>query len=413
MPISRHADFRGHSGSLALCTRSARFLRSCVIGGPGSPGRNLMERYAFWIFVAFGLAFGGSMEWLKRSAPAPIRALKIEAPSDLVDQGSPTPRSQPEPAASEEAENEAVADTGPAIPSIQDAVKLAEAAAKKDAKKDAKKNAKKKKKEDEAKKDAVIPAYFPPPPPPSSPPTPDSQAAAGAGAIVQATRRVGAPTGSGAGAGAPRNQRTRAEWIRYLLDKPESARVDEFVRAYRERSVDRETFYSVVQEMTRDSRPEIRQLGLGALAGTPSELSFLALAAIQKNASNAEESARAQTYLRAYGTQRNLSLLANVLDSEVDESANLQAMEILKSSASTNLLGPSGRVPVAGGAPVSTGTQTGLSQTQRQSMARQYASFATMLTNLSRAYRSPQLRTAATETASQLRNALAAGGYSA
>ena len=371
-----------------------------------------MERYAFWIFIAVGLAFGGSMEWLKRSAPAPIRAMKIEAPSDLVEQPSPSRRSQPETVEAEEVETEAAVDTGPAIPSIQDAVKLAEAAAKKDAKKDPKKNAKKKKKEDEAKKEPVIPAYFPPPPP-QLPPTPDSQTTASPGAIAQTTRRVGAPVGGGAGAGAPRNQRTRAEWERYLLDKPESARVDEFVRAYRDRSVDRETFYGVVQDMTRDSRPEIRQLGLGALAGTPSELSFLALAAVQKNASNPEESARAQTYLRAYGTQKNLPLLANVLDSEVDESANLQAMEILKSSASTNLLGPAGRVPVAGGAPVSTGTQTGLSQTQRQSMARQYASFATMLTNLSRAYRSPQLRTAATETASQLRNALAAGGYSA
>lgn len=124
------------------------------------------------------------------------------------------------------------------------------------------------------------------------------------------------------------------DWEKKLLATPDAAATASFVQAFNSGNVTSSNFYRIVDLMLKDSRPEMKSLGVVALGSTPSVGSFNALAGLLKTeASGSALRAKIDEYLNQYMNLTNLDVLETILRASTSAFNVLLAMDKVDSSA--------------------------------------------------------------------------------
>jgi hypothetical protein len=365
-------------------------------------GKRRMDLKRFALFLLFGLAFGGGMEWLKRSAPEPIHKFHLDVP-DLLPLRPRHARAVAKPALPKLETMAGLAAPIPAAPIA--AVAKPAPAGKPSAKKPAKKDDKDKKKKEEGAQATAV----------GQVPAPDAAKKDGTPAADSGAPDSGAyyPPANPADS-LPHSLQ---EWEAYILAGPNLTRVQFLVSQFQSGLVSPSIYYAVVQAMLGDGRQEMRHLGLFALEQTPSEPSFAMLAIFVDSGVDNQDRLEAQADLNEYGAGSRLGILAAALEATGNVNVNFEAMAVLKTSFTQTISKlaltsvPSGTAtPVS--SPSTSQKASGLTITQREGIAKQYASLATILAGLAASYPSASLRSAALMTEKQIRAGLVAAGFS-
>lgn len=145
-----------------------------------------------------------------------------------------------------------------------------------------------------------------------------------------APQRQGAAAASGYGAlGA-----ASIDWEKKLLTNPDTAATTSFIQSYLGGRVSSSRFYKITDSMLKDSRPEMRSLGLLALGSTPSVPSFNSLTALLKT-ENSTSALRPKIdeYLNKYMDLENLDVLASVLNASTSAFNVVVAIDKVDASA--------------------------------------------------------------------------------
>ena len=139
---------------------------------------------------------------------------------------------------------------------------------------------------------------------------------------------------------------SQQEWERKLLNQPDSAATNSFVKAFKSGSVSQDVFYSVVGKMIGDPRENMKLLGVAAAGQVQSYQSFnLLVTAITKNAQSSQTAQAAQTQLNKYAKMEYESVLETVLRTAGPAQADVYATTLIGTIAtqlSSTIHGTSG-----------------------------------------------------------------------
>jgi len=155
-------------------------------------------------------------------------------------------------------------------------------------------------------------------------------------------------TGSGPIAGAPgpainNDKKKKAEeeeenlntvefWEKPIFIDEDPTAVRKLVDNYQIKKVSGNVFYTVVSEMNHDERPQIRTLGIDALASTPSAKSFTQLTWVKHNDTEADLRNLAITQLTGYTDVSRLNYVVSTLGMNKDQNVSIEALRTLTSS---------------------------------------------------------------------------------
>jgi len=382
-------------------------------------GVQIMQRNQFWIFICVGLICGVMIEIMKAPAASHVRLIALKKFEAFLDEGSPVivadnnapvfhrkiPAPRP-PVRVAQAEAEPVAAKPVAVkpvasPTPIDAKKKAEEDKKKAEEKKKKDEEEKKKKDEQSAKEkeeleaqqqleqqqqAQIDAEKA---------SADAKAAAAALDTPGNAQQGAAKGAQSTATNSAQTSETVAQWEAYLTQNPSLAKTTQFVQYYKSRKISATTFYVVVNDVLDNSQASIRQQGVQALSLAPSAHSFTALSDEANKETDATTKAQAEQDLQSYATVQNVTYLGPVITGS-DAAAALQAIDILKLSADTNL-----------GNPISTTSQGGSTTVSAATLSESYNPFIADLTQVAQsASANASLRSMATETLSDLRSLL-------
>jgi hypothetical protein len=105
------------------------------------------------------------------------------------------------------------------------------------------------------------------------------------------------------------------EWRMRILRSPTKSTMNEFVLAFQTGQVTKTVFYQVIEELMRDSSPEVQRLSVYGLAATPS-FDSLRLLLVHKDDLSGEAGPMLKVALEAYAKPDKLALLGSALRSE-------------------------------------------------------------------------------------------------
>ena len=145
---------------------------------------------------------------------------------------------------------------------------------------------------------------------------------------------------------------TEKEWEALILGQPNKKNVEKLVKYYLTKVVKEDVFYSIIEKMLKDSRSQMQDLAVQALAATPSSKSFATLVTVAyEGTADASVKTNAQRYLLNYSRANHLPALRAALQNPASTSTTqLEALRLLNIA----LQGPS----TAPQTPGSTGSPT-------------------------------------------------------
>lgn len=153
---------------------------------------------------------------------------------------------------------------------------------------------------------------------------------------------------------------SESQWAALVLREPDHSKTKKMVEYYQSRLIKANVFYAIVDKMLLDSRPKMQQLGVMALAATPSAPSFEALAEYASSeAADSTMKTKANEALAKYSTVVYVKVLAAVLTSTQSKVAAVEAHRRLRAAVELAL-----KTPVTGGAPGANPTQASVAQIQ-------------------------------------------------
>ncbi len=318
-----------------------------------------MERKAFWTLIGIGVAFGITMELMKGAFPGndKIRNMTDGFEQEIVDDpinlskarlgrlkgatnttASLPPRIKSEtridnPAGQLAQVGGIAPPTNPVSGTITAAkqAKLAKAAVKKKKADEKKKLAKKKKKkkkidgteleegqnEDDESEDKMA--------------EDETEVAARRSSPVSPAAPVAPPN-------KDNDLKTVEEWKKLVLFTPDEKVTNQLIEAYQLKKISADNFYSIVQEMLKDSRPDMKHQGVRALGQTPSARSFVELTGVVDSEQGVSKiKSQAQYYINTYSELRYVHLLASVLRYPDAPSAWYEAIKRVRISVERNL----------------------------------------------------------------------------
>lgn len=314
-----------------------------------------MERNQFWIFLGLGLAVGACLEFMKSPNNQPVRLAGFTQFETLLEEGKAVHVEEViKPAAKSRSTKdieeivpqkiaaidlppvlngqpvEGTAAEKPAPPMTDEEKKKKEEEEKKKkelAKKKRLKEKKKKAREEIRKQREALEAEAKA----KEEAEKEKKSDDGEAAVMQpgpALPMIGQITNDGL-------PKTVPEWEAYLMKDVDFERMAKFVKLYQTGTVKPEVFYPVIESMLQDSRPKIRSLAVVGLTSTPSTQSFTTLighrndadSGIRKNIGSA---------ISSYAQLENLKFLIPIITTPGDSAPIIEAIQILKRSATTN-----------------------------------------------------------------------------
>jgi len=206
---------------------------------------------------------------------------------------------------------------------------------------------------------------------------------------------------------------TLREWEEILLRDPDLQKTQKFVQYFQANQIPAEVFYRISKQMTEDTRPRMRELGIMALGTTPSVRSFNELVSVSAS-EPAESSTRVQiqTYLLRYTDLTNvrfLGLALNATSKSPNASqtlASLEAIRLVRVSADRYLKPllarnpaeePEQAPPQAAPSPAPR-----LTTAQRIQLANYFKTFVTLFERLESQNQQPEIKDAAKQAAASL-----------
>lgn len=125
-----------------------------------------------------------------------------------------------------------------------------------------------------------------------------------------------------------------SEWEKKLLAHPDLVATTAFVQAYRSGQLSSTSFYRIVDVMLKDSRQDMRSLGLMALGSTPSLASFNQLAQLLKTEPTTSElQTKINEYLNQYTDLQHLDVLSSVMNASSSAFNVVLALDKVDASA--------------------------------------------------------------------------------
>lgn len=148
------------------------------------------------------------------------------------------------------------------------------------------------------------------------------------------------------------------EWRMRILRSPTKETMNEFVFAFQTGKVTKEVFYQVIDELLRDSSPEIQRLAVYAVSGTPSLESF-SIYAMNKDHLSSETFDMQRVMLEGYTRPDKLKILELAIKSnnatvalaamplivKISKKLTLWSADYSSTSNDRSRRGPSTRVP--------------------------------------------------------------------
>lgn len=399
---------------------------------------DFVERNQFWIFLAIGLLTGACLQMIKSPTPSPIRLAGFANFETLLEEGKEVriveeikpsvsrrafARAEAVPAPIEVAANDITpSEITPGAsptesgdkPTTKPTAPLTEAEKKKKAEEDKKKKdleAKKKldeqhkkEKEDndlkerqalEAKNNAQ----------PTATPSPDTKPDDADPSAVPSEGASAPLTPAAASNGIPQ---TAVEWEAYLLKDVDYQKMSLFVRLYQTGQVSATVYYTVINVMLEDSRPLMRDLAVSGLSSTPSPTSFTTLMAA-RNDSDPTVRKNVSVAIQQYSQIENLRFLTSILVNQGDSTTVLEAIQLIKASADSNLhafSSPTTTTTSTGNTSTGTANTLSTNSPQAATISRYYSPFVVTLQSVATQSRDNNVRAAAAQAKTDLQTLL-------
>lgn len=120
-------------------------------------------------------------------------------------------------------------------------------------------------------------------------------------------------------------------WEQPIFIEEDFKAVVKLIESYQVRKVSNSVFYTVVDDMTHDERPNLREYGLVALSATPSAKSFTELAWMKHNDTTTDLRSTAGRELGNYSNAGRVNYVVSALRSSTDNTpkATLEALSSL------------------------------------------------------------------------------------
>lgn len=120
-------------------------------------------------------------------------------------------------------------------------------------------------------------------------------------------------------------------WENPIFVQEDVQAVQKLIQSYQGRKVSNTLFYTLVDDMTHDERPNLREYGLMALSATPSAKSFSELAWMKHNDTADELRSDAGKQITGYATASRVPHVVTALTTSTDKTpkASLEALSVL------------------------------------------------------------------------------------
>ncbi len=355
-----------------------------------------MENNRFWIFLAIGLLFGLSLEWLKSPTEEKAKVVWGIKGSGIAEDEVRANISRSH-FRKIQASPPKVAGLGPApsapIPVVT-APPLVAPVKPVDPKAAKKKKKKKKKKADAAKDKAAgldVTNNNADKPPLKMPKIPSSPAV-----YVNVVNPTSGPNAQSTPAPIVPAQKTLQEWENYMLKGAYPARTAQLIKNFKAGRVSADVFHKTVGQMLSDHRENVKEQGVIALAAAPSLQSFEDLVHFIASDKTATPShTQAQTAEQNYATVQYFNVLLSGLQAPNDLTTNFESLRLIQVAANTYLMNGTALPP---------GQQP--NQPTTSSVSRYFNPFVGTLTQMSQSAKDATLRQAAGMTLESLQQLL-------
>ncbi len=124
-------------------------------------------------------------------------------------------------------------------------------------------------------------------------------------------------------------------WENPIFVQEDGEAVGKLIQSYQVRKVSNTVFYDIVEDMTHDERPNLREYGLKALSATPSSRSFNELAWIKHNDTIGDFRTSAGTQITSYTDAGRTPYVITTLSTATDNTsrASLEALSVLTATS--------------------------------------------------------------------------------
>ncbi len=128
---------------------------------------------------------------------------------------------------------------------------------------------------------------------------------------------------------------TMADWAALILQEPNPKNVDKFIQYHRTNIVKDEVFYGIITKMLADPRAKMQELGVVALAASPSAKSFIILSStVAEGKISTAAMNQAKQSLTSYSLPQYVNILGYVIQTgSAPEAARLEAIQLVEVAA--------------------------------------------------------------------------------